>query len=224
MSHRTARPFVALLLAGAAAACGGGEKKVVDNYFNAVRAKDNQTLSSFAAVEFNEPVQSWKVQGARDEATVPATLPQLSNRLKELEAEAAAAKKTWDAFKLNNYGDLTKVDEIKRKGGTVPAGLSAAAGEWDKYNEKSRELKKQIAAAKAEMEKEKRAARLSVGALDDLDSLQGEVHTKQVDVEVTSNGQTKPYVMTLRKYELKREAGGPRPISRWVVQDLKPKS
>jgi hypothetical protein len=44
-----------------------------------------------------------------------------------------------------------------------------------------------------------------------------------VDVDVTANGQTKPYVMTLRKYELKREAGGPRPMSRWVVQDLKPK-
>ena len=144
--------------------------------------------------------------------------------MKELEAEAAAAKKAWDTYKLNNYGDLSKVDEIKRKGGTVPAALSAAAGEWDKYNEKSRELKKQIAAAKAEMEKEKRSARLSVGALDDLDALQGEVHTKQVDVDVTANGQTRPYLMTLRKYELKREQGGPRPMSRWVVQDLKPRS
>jgi hypothetical protein len=31
-----------------------------------------------------------------------------------------------------------------------------------------------------------------------------------------------PYVMTLRKYELQRE--GPRAISRWVVQEIKPRT
>jgi hypothetical protein len=224
MSHRAPRPIVALLLAAAAAACGGGEKKVVDNYFNAVKAKDNQTLSSFAAVEFNEPVQSWKVQGARDEATAPATLPQLSTRMKDLEAQVAANKKAASAYSLQKFGDIQKVNELKQKGSPVPAALSPVAAEWDKFNQTDRDLKKQLAAAKMELEKEKRAARLSVGALDDLDALQGEVHTKQVDVDVTSNGQTKPYVMTLRKYELKREAGGPRPMSRWIIQDLKPKT
>ena len=49
-------------LALAAAACGQPEKAVVDNYFNAVNAKDNQTLTSFAAVSFDEPVQSWKIK------------------------------------------------------------------------------------------------------------------------------------------------------------------
>ena len=222
MSHRAARPFVALLLAAAAVACSGPEKKVVDNYFNAVRAKDNQTLSSFAAVEFTDPVQSWKVQATRDEAPAPATLPQLATHMKDLEAQAASAKKGWDGYKLQHYGDLTKVDELRKKGSAVPAALQATAAEWDKYNEKTRELKKQIAAAKVELDREKRSARLSMGALDDLEALQGEVHTKQVDVEVTSNGQPKQYVMTLKKYELKRDQG-PRPMSRWVVQDLKPK-
>ena len=223
MSDRAARLVSALALAAAAVTCGGGEDKVVNNYFNAVRAKDNQTLSSFAAVNFSEPVESWKVQGTREEPAAPATLPQLSARVKQLEAETAAAKKTWDAYKLQRYADLQKVDELKRKGAVVPAALTPVAAEYDKYSEKSRDLKKQLATAKQELDKEKRAVRLSVGDLDDVEVLQGEVQVKRVDVDVTSKGQTKPYVMTLRRYELKRE-GGPRPNSRWVVADLKPKS
>jgi hypothetical protein len=224
MSHRAPRIVVALALLAGAAACGGGEKKVVDNYFNAVRAKDNQTLSSFAAVEFQEPVQSWKVEGTREEPRTAATLPQLSTRVKELEAEVAANKKAASAYSLQKFADIQKVNELKQKGSVVPASLTSVAGEWDRFNQKDRELKKQLAGAKQELEKEKRAARLSVGDLEDLEVLQGEVQTKHVDVEVTSNGQPRQYVMTLRKYELKREQGGPRPMSRWVVQDLKPKS
>ena len=224
MSHRAARPVAALLLAAAAASCGGGEKKVVDNYFNAVRAKDNQTMSSFAAIDFNEPVTAWKVQSSREEAPVPATLPQLSTRMRELEAEVAANKKAAGAYSLQKFADIQKVNELKQKGSPIPPALSAVASEWDKFNQKDRELKKQLSAAKQELDKEKRSARLSVGDLEDLDSLQGQVQTKHVDVEVTANGQTKPYVMTLRKYDLKREAGGPRPMSRWIIQDLKPKT
>lgn len=223
MSHRAARPVVALLLAAAAASCGGGEKKVVDNYFNAVRAKDNQTMSSFAAIDFNEPVTAWKVQATREEAPVPARLPQLSTRMRELETELAANKKAAGAYSLQKFADIQKVNELKQKNAAIPAALAPVATEWDKFNQKDRDLKKQMSAAKQELEKEKRSARLSVGQLDDLESLQGEVHTKQVDVEVTSNGQPKQYVMTLRKYELKRDQG-PRPMSRWIIQDLKPKS
>src|SRR5262245_9228103 len=119
MSHRAARPVVALLLAAAAAACGGSEKKVVDNYVNAGGDKANPPLGRFAAVPCTEPVRSWQVQGTRDGAPVPATLPQLATRMKDLESQAAAAKKEWDGYKLQHYADLTKVDEAKKKGGAV---------------------------------------------------------------------------------------------------------
>jgi len=223
MSDRAARSVAALVLAAAAAACGGGESQVVDNYFNAVRARDNQTLSSFAAVNFTEPVQSWKVQGTREEPATPATLPQLSARVKELEAEIAANKKAAATYSNQNYADIEKAKDLKKKNAVVPASLAALSAEWDKFNQKDRDLKKQLAAAKQDLEKEKRATRLSVGDLDDLEDLPGEVQTKHVDVEVTSNGQPRQYVMTLRRYDLKREQGAA-PNSRWVVADLKPKS
>lgn len=222
MSDRAARAVVVLALV-VAAACGGGEKRVVDNYFNAVKAGDNQTVSSFAAVSFTEPVDSWRVLSSRAEAPAPAVLPQLSARAKELEAEVAANKKEWDTYKLNKWADIQKVSELKQKGSVVPASLTSVAGVIDKLNQKNRDLGRQLASAKAELEKEKRTAQLSMGDLEGLEDMQGEVYVKHVDVEVTSKGQPKQYEMTLKKYDLKRDQG-PRTMSRWVVQDLKPKS
>jgi hypothetical protein len=47
------------------------------------------------------------------------------------------------------------------------------------------------------------------------------VLSKDVDLNLTIGGQVKPYVMTLRKYELTGGTG--RMVSRWVVQSLTPK-
>jgi len=223
MSHRAVRLLAVISLSGAAAACSGPEQKVVDNYFNAVRAQDNQTLSSFAAVTFNEPVDSWKVLGSQDVPAAPATLPQLATKVRDLETEQAANKKAAGAYFNQHFADIDKVRDLKKKNAAVPAPLAAVNGEWDKYNEKDRDLKKQVAAAKVDLEKEKRAVRLSVGDVDGVEDIPGEVQTKTVDLEIVSKGQAKPYTMTLRRYELKREGAGRRD-SRWVVQDLKPKA
>lgn len=222
MSERAARALVVIALA-VAAACGGGEKRVVDNYFNAVKAGDNQTVSSFAAVSFTEPVESWRVVSTREEAPVKVALPDLAARVRDLEQQVAANKKEASAYSLQKWADIQKVNELKQKGSVVPASLNTVAGQWDKFTQKDRDLKKQLAAAKLELEKEKRAVRLSVGDLEGLEDMQGQVSVKYVDVDVTGKGQTKPYSMTLKKYDLKRE-GGPAPMSRWVVQDIKPRS
>jgi hypothetical protein len=220
MSNRAALTIAGLALA--AAACGGGEKTVVNNYFNALRAGDNQTVSSFAAVTFDEPVDSWKMTATRVEATTPATLPQLATRLKDLETELAANKRGYGAYHALHWQEIQKLNDIRQKNGAVPAALSSVAAEHDKYQQTDKDLKRQIAAAKADLEKERRAVHLSVGDQDGVEELQGEVETRVVDVDITSKGQLRPYVMTLRRYNLKREQG-PRIMSRWVVQDLKPK-
>ena len=54
-------------------------------------------------------------------------------------------------------------------------------------------------------------------------TLKGEVTEKQIEVDLTINGQVQPYVMTLRKYDVKR-ANGQRVNSRWVIQNLQPKA
>ncbi len=46
---------------------------------------------------------------------------------------------------------------------------------------------------------------------------------KKVDLDLTIKGQTKPYVMTLRKYELSSGEKGPKVMNRWIVYTLTPK-
>ena len=222
MSECKAALLVVLGMAAAAAACGGNEQRVVNQYFNALRANDQQTLSSFAAVSFDKKVDKWSVTGAEPEARSPATLPDLVKKEKGLEGEQAANKKAASAYSLEHYADIEKVREIEKKNGKIPPNLQGVAEAWKKFNDKDRELKKAIAEAKAAVEREKRNVILCVGSRDDVESLTGEMVSKKVDVNLTIGGQVQPYVVILRKYEL---TGGPgRMVEKWVVQSIEPKA
>src|SRR5918995_2810739 len=126
-----------LSLAGAA--CGHPEKQVVDNYFNAVKAKDNQTLSSFATVRFEKPVQSWVLKDTLDENTEPLPLPGLMEKLKQAEAAEAANMKEARAYNVEQAGALEQVKDLKSKGKPVPAKLAAVATRLDEFNQKHRD-------------------------------------------------------------------------------------
>ena len=198
------------------------EKGVVDQYFNAVNAKDTQTLSSFAAVNFDQKVDRWAITETLDEQKGPAPLADLAKKVRDLEAEQAANTRAARAYNNEHYAELDQLKALKA-GAAVPAKLQPVKAEWDKFNEKDRELKKSIAAAKSEVERERRSVVRSVGDVDDVEGLTGEMKEKQIKLDLTIGGQTQPYVMTVRKYEMKRDSG-PRVVSRWVIQSPQPAS
>jgi len=223
MRERATAIGMALVLA-AGLACSSAESNVVNQYFTALRANDQGTLTSFAMVAFDQKVDDWKVVAVGPEARTPATLPDLVKKLKDLEAQQAANKKEFQAWgnDLAVYPKLEQMRTAREKGGKVPAALQPIADKYDAFQAKERELRKTVADAKTDVEKEKRNAALSVGQAEDLETLTGEVLSKSVDVNLTIGGEVKPYLMTLRKYELTGGAG-PRMVSRWVVQSLVPK-
>jgi hypothetical protein len=205
------------------AACGHPEKSVVDQYFNAVNQKDTQTLSSFAAVTFDKKVDRWKVKSTLSEDKKPAPLPELVQKAKDADAAVAANKKAASAWSLDRFGDIDAVREARKANKPVPAKLTEVATKWDDFNTKDRDFKKAVAVSKDAVEREKRAVARSIGDVDDVETLQGEVTEKQIELDLTIGGQVQPYVMTLRKYDLKRD-NGQRVNSRWVIQNLQPKA
>lgn len=223
MSERRAALLIVLCAAVASAACGHPEQRIVDQYFNALKANDNQTLTSFAMVAFDQEVADWKITAAATETRSPATLADLGKKVADLEAELAANKKAAGTYANERYSDIDKVKELQKAGKRIPAALTKVAEEWGQFNEKDRELKRQVAEAKDAFEREKRNVTLSVGQLEEVEKLSGEMVQKQLDLELTIDGQAKPYTMVLRKYELSGGNGGQRMVSRWVVQDLKPR-
>jgi hypothetical protein len=221
MGMSTRGTAVILGLTLAAAACGGGsEQRVVDQYFGAVNAGDNQTLSSFAIVPFNQKVQKWQVKAASPETRLPASLPELIKKGKAFETEVADNKKAWAAYRLEHAAEYNRYVELKDRT-KVPANLQKFTEEWTKFEQKERDLRKQSSENKAAVEKERRNAQLSVGSQTDLDTMVGEVVEKTLELALTIDGQVKEYTMGLRKYDL--QGGQGRSMSRWVVQSLQPK-
>ena len=223
MSERRAAQLIVLCTAVASVACGHPEQRIVDQYFNALKANDNQTITSFAMIAFDKKVDDWKITGSVPETRSPAVLPDLAKKVSELEAELAANKKAAGTYANEHYSEIDKVKELQKASKPVAGGFAKVAEEWGKYTDKDRDLKKQLSEAKAAVEKEKRNVILSVGQVDDVEKLSGEMIQKQVDLDLTVAGEPKAYTMVLRKYELSGGSGS-RMVSRWVVQDIKPKA
>ena len=226
MRDRATALAVALGMALAAAACSGGaEKNVVNQYFTAVRANDTNTLTSFALVPFDKPLEDWSIVSVGPETRQPAPLPELVQKQKDLETELAKNKSEAQKWgnELSIYQKRQQLSEILAKGGKVPPALVPIQQKYEAFQTTDRELKKKLAASKIEVEHEKRNATMSVGQIEDLESMTGEMITKDIELVVTTSGQKTPYVMTLRKYLL-TGGSGPRPVSRWVVQALAPKA
>jgi hypothetical protein len=224
MRDRASTLAVALALALAVVACGGAETNVVNQYFTALKANDTNTLTSFAMVQFDKPVQDWKVTTVGPEARAAAPLPELVKKQKEVETQLAANTREARAWgnDLNVYPKLDEVRAALQKGAKVKPALQPIADKWEAYQQKDRELKKAVADAKSAVERERRNVVLSVGNIEDVENLTGEVISKDLDLDLTLSGEKKPYVMSLRKYELSGNTGG-RMVSRWVVQSLTPK-
>ena len=224
MRERTTAVAVALGLAVAGLACSSPEKNVVNQYFGALRANDQGTLTSFAMVAFDQKVDDFEVVSVSPGTKTPATLPGLVKKTAELEAQQKANEKEYPAWgnDLAVYPKLEKMRAARAKGGKMPADLQPTADKFDAYQAKDRDLKKAVSDSRAAVEREKRNVALSVGQSDDIETLTGEVLSKDVNVNLTIGGQVKPYVMTLRKYELTGGTGS-RMVARWVVESLVPK-
>ena len=147
---------------------------------------------------------------------------------KQKDLQAELDKNTRDARAwgndLNVYPKLDQVRQAQQKGTKIPPALQPIADKWDAFQSEDRRLKKAVAEAKGAVEREKRNVTLSIGQVDDLENLTGDVLSRDVDLNLTIGGAVKPYTMTLRRYDLKGQSGGGRMMSRWVIQSLTPKA
>jgi len=214
-------------LAAAAAACGHPDQRVVDQYFNALRQGDTQTLTSFALVQLDEKVEDWKITGSTPETHAPAPLADLIKKVQEIDAALAANKRETQSYANEDNGkrylQIQEVQEALRKKAKVSAALAPVAQMWADFNEKDRTLKKQLADARTAVDHEKRNVMLSVGNQDDVESMTGQMVSRDLDLDLTVAGGVKPYAMTLRRYDLQGGSTG-RVVSRWYIHSLKPKA
>lgn len=220
MSDRKTAVFILAAAALVGAACGRPEQSVVDNYFRAVNSEDNQTLSSFAVVSFDQKVDSWKINDVKAEPAKPAMLPDLVAKVDQVQNDLDANKKEYNAYFLDHPSEVDQVRELLKTDSKIPRKLEKYADDWQKFIDKEKELKGALADAKDAVSKERRNVTLSLGQVDNVEKVVGDVQERQIDLTLTIKGAPEHYLMTIRRYEMKASDKGPRVISRWVVFDL----
>jgi hypothetical protein len=214
--------LVAVAMGLAASACGRPEKIVITKYFEAVNQQDSGTLSSFATVDLNlKRVDHWSLVRVVEEGDVPAPLAELLQKQKDADAAVTAHRRTVQNYNLEHTLEVDQVKEARKAGSRVPARLDAVAQTWETFVQKEKELRRAAAEAKGKVEAERQMMTLSMGKVDD--DVAGTMHTSVVELELTMEGKTQPYLMTLRQYKV-QTAAGYRPMSRWVVSSLAPRS
>jgi hypothetical protein len=209
-------------LAAITLACGSQENQVIENFFRAVQAKDTGTMSSFAVVQFDQEVKSWKVKSVGEEQRTPAPLAGLAKTLKDAEDAAAQNKKDASAYFNAHPLEVDKVKPLVESGGKVPANLQKTADDWKKFSDTDRELKAKVGEAKQNYEREKRLVVMSTGSNGNPDELAGDVVTKVAVVEIESGGDVKTYNLQLRKYDVAPPGQTTKVMSRWLIQSLTP--
>jgi hypothetical protein len=220
---------VMLVGALAAGACGHPEQRLVDGFFNAVNAEDNLTLSSMSVVPFKGKVDRWSITQAAAEQRSPVPLGDHVARAQQIERAIEANKEEAKKYRDEHPDEWEQVGNLKRDA-AVPAKLAAVKARYDEFTQKERDLRKELAASKDALEKEKHNVTLSmtlpISTIEDqhgtLETLKGELVTKDLELSLTIEGQPKAYTMTLRKYDLNTKTGATLP-SRWVIFGLAPK-
>jgi len=222
MRHSYAGFTTVAAIAAITLACGNQETQVIENFFRAVQAKDTGTMSSFAVVQFDQEVKSWKVKSIGDEQRTPAPLAALAKTLKDADEAAAQNKKDASAYFNAHPLEVDKVKPMVESGGKIPANLQKTADDWKKFSDTDRDLKAKSGEAKQNYEREKRLVVMSTGSSGDPDTLAGEVITKTALVEIESGGDVKTYSIQLRKYDVAPAGQTAKVMSRWLIQSITP--
>jgi len=214
--------FAAIATAAFTIACGNQETQVIENFFRAVKAKDNQTVTSFSMVQFDQEVKSWKVKSVGDEQRTPAPLGTLSAALKAADEAATQNKKDAGAYFNAHPLEVDKVKPLVESGGVIPKNLQKTAEDWKRFNDADKDLKAKAADAKQAYEREKRLVTMSTGQAGEADSLVGDLIVKTAQVEVEAGGDIKTYAIQLRKYEVAPAGQTAKVMSRWLIQSITP--
>lgn len=205
------------------------EQGLLKRYFNAVTLNDNDTMSSMALEPFQPELGSWSIVKISEEKIAPASLPALNKA--EIEAKKlqdAQIGPTIDADTALKDAQY-EMDTSRSAGGKAAAKkkVEELQAKYDIENGKMQEFKKAYNAAKAAAAEEEEITMFSLAAreLPTVRELTGDVHSKDVDVSITTrSGVTKTYRLAMRQYLLRDEVNNIPHRGQWKIIRFEPLS
>ena len=205
------------------------EKSLLSRYFNAVTLNDNDTMSSMALEPFQPEMTSWSIVTIGEEKIEPASLPALNKaEIEAKKAQDAQIGPTIDADTLLKDAQYEK-DTSRSAAGKAAAQrkIDELQVKYDEENAKMQALKKAYNAAKAAAAAEEEMAIFSLGVreLANIRELTGTVHSKDVEVAITTPaGGSKNYRLNMRQYLLQDEVNKLPHRGQWKIIRFEPLS
>jgi len=202
------------------------EEGLLKRYFHAVSLNDLTTMSTIALEPVAMEGTSWKIVKASEEEIEPANLPDLEKMEKEfkkkLEEHVGPTVDADDAL----YAAKEKLRTARTRAARRAAQreVDEAQVKFEEEREIHRQLQRNYNEAKAAAAREEEISTFSLGAgeLPNIREMQGEVHSKEVEVRIVTETGTKDYNFWLRKYDLSDETLGRHFRGRWIIVIIEP--
>lgn len=202
------------------------EENLLKGYFHALSMNDNTTLSTMALEPVSVDVDHWKITNVGEEVINPATLPDLNQKeldlKKRVEASVGTTLDARDALDNAKFELESARTSAARR--AARAKVDAEQAKYDEVYEAHKELQKEYNDAKAAAAREEEVSLFSIGAgeIPNIRDLMGEVHTKEVSIEVTDKSGAKiNYQLDLMMYVLEDESMGLTRRGRWIIVKFK---
>jgi hypothetical protein len=191
------------------------EQSLLTSYFHAISLNDVQTMSTMAVDPLKIEYESWTITKVSEEKIEPSPLAEMGKKEIDL-------KKQYDASSGPALDAKDTLDSAKDEfnSARTAAAKAAAKVKVDAAQKANRGLLNQFTETKAAAAKEEEITTFSLraGQLPNIRDLKGNVHSKELEVQVKGkDGATKNYRITIKMYDLKDEAANIARRGLWVI-------
>ena len=209
------------------------EQQVLATFFRAARVRDNTTLASISAVNFDPrtdgSIQNFTVNSIGAQQHRKLELQQLTDEQDKIRAEQVEfTKKMRDFYQANSLAidRVSKAQQAKQTVGGKEAELLAT---WTKWGADSRDLERRLSQARQKVagERATAVASLTPPGRDDVDVTGMDVDVITEPVTVTAqvqspDGKTTPKTMVVTLQRSSGRKGDQATEGRWIIMSIQP--
>jgi len=205
--------------------CQKPEEITLSKYFQAMKAKDRDTMAAMAAEPMALEFKSWELVSSEAPVTEDLILPQLISDLADIKAkkdkQIGLVKDKKDALDLLK----TKLGETRgsRQKAELQKQIDASEQEVAAETQNYKQAQVNYTQMKNQVEVEKKMVTMSTSIEQNQELMTGKAVTVKAIVKITSASGDKDYVFLLRKYDLINPLTNKVSPNRFIILKIQPK-
>jgi len=209
------------------------EQQVLTTFFRAARVRDNTTLASISAVNFDPrtegSVQDYKIDSIGAQQHRKLELQQLTEEQDKIRADQVEFTKKMRDFYQSNSVAIDRASKAQQAKQPVTGKDAELLATWTKWDSDSRDLERKLSQARQKASKERATAiaSLTPPGRDDVDVAGMDVDIISEPVTVTAQvqsptGQTAPKTMVVTLQRASGKKGDQTMEGRWIIMSIQP--